>query len=448
MIPDKVRKAYANLIADRNFSEILTGSAWSLSARILVAGLGLAVSIIISRNYGAEVVGIVAIVNAFFAFATIFSVLGTSTSILRFIPEHISKYSVSSAFKVYRKVIRLVVGSSIGIGILLFLSADFIAVGVFENPKLSVLFSSGAVLFIFKSVYTLNIEAIRGLRLIKTYALMQVLPHGFNLLLIVLLGALFSNSNIPVYALLFGFSTAGVLSWIVTWSSFRNQIRQNDRVIEIPYKTIFSISIPMLMASMMSLIIGQTGVIVLGVFRSEAEVGYYAIAVKLATLTAFVLNALNSIAAPKFSELFYCGDLDELINIARKSSKVVFWATTPILIVLILFGKYILGSLFGTEFIAAYGAMVFLIVGQFVNSIAGSTGIFMNMTGRQKEYRNIMALAAALNIVFGLLLVPLYGIMGAAFAGMCSLIFWNVYILYYIKKKHGRTIGYIPFLNY
>jgi O-antigen/teichoic acid export membrane protein len=39
----------------------------------------------------------------------------------------------------------------------------------------------------------------------------------------------------------------------------------------------------MLMTAAMSFIIGQTGVIMLGMSRSEAEVGYYAIAVKLAT---------------------------------------------------------------------------------------------------------------------------------------------------------------------
>jgi O-antigen/teichoic acid export membrane protein len=182
----------------------------------------------------------------------------------------------------------------------------------------------------------------------------------------------------------------------------------------------------------------------LGIYRSESEVGYYSIAVKLATLTAFVLQAINTMAAPKFSELYHTGKMDELFHVARKSTKLIFWTTIPILVVLVLFGKPILGLLFGRDFTVAYPAMVLLIVGQFANSISGSTGNFMNMTGRQKIFRNIIFLSALINIVLCFVLIPRFGINGAAFAGMISLSFWNIYTLIYIKIHFGSSIGYIP----
>ena len=182
----------------------------------------------------------------------------------------------------------------------------------------------------------------------------------------------------------------------------------------------------------------------LGIFRSEAEVGYYSIAVNLATLTAFVLQAINTIAAPRFSELFHTSKLDELFHVAKKSSKLIFWTTAPILFVLLACGKIILPLLYGQEFMKAYVAMVFLIIGQFVNAISGSTGFFMNMTGQERKLKNIMYLAAAINIILNLLLIPRYGIEGAAVGGMFSLSFLNIYALVYIKLKFGRTIGYIP----
>ncbi len=106
--------------------------------------------------------------------------------------------------------------------------------------------------------------------------------------------------------------------------------------------------------------------------------------------------------------------------------------------------KKYLSLLFGSDFTVAYWAMFFLVLGQFVNSISGSTGYFMNMTGCQIVFLNVMFVAAFMNVILNLMLIPNLGIYGAALAGMFSLIFWNVYLLIYIKKKYGTTIGYFP----
>jgi O-antigen/teichoic acid export membrane protein len=218
----------------------------------------------------------------------------------------------------------------------------------------------------------------------------------------------------------------------------------SDRVQEVPMKKILSISFPMLMTATMAFAIGETGVIMLGIFRPEAEVGYYAIAVKLATLPTFVLQAINSIAAPKFSTLYYSGKIDELLYVAKKSAKLIFWTTVPILLTLIVFGKFLLGLLFGQEFTVAYLALLFLIIGQFINSISGSTGLFLNMTGHQKIFLNIIAFSSFVNMGLNLVLVPYFGIYGSAFAGMICLNLWNIATLIYIKLKFGKSIGYFP----
>jgi len=98
-----LRQKHINLTSDTRFSEILTGSAWSFAAQVMAAVLGMINSIIVAQFYGADILGVVAILNSFLMLTTIFTVPGTNTSILRLIPEHIAKYSLSSAFRVYRK---------------------------------------------------------------------------------------------------------------------------------------------------------------------------------------------------------------------------------------------------------------------------------------------------------------------------------------------------------
>ncbi len=441
---DLVKRKIQNLILDKKFSEILIGSSWALSASVIAAGLGLVSSIIIARAYGAEMLGIVAVLNSFFTLVTIFTVLGTGTSILRLIPEHLVKYSPTSAFKVYRKTQYFVVGISILTGSLLFFASGFIAETVFSKPHLRFYFALAAVLIVFPSLIQFNTQAVRGLRLIRGFAFMQVLPSFTKLLILIPITIFFFHQDNPIYAMFASMAVTALAGvWIMN-RAFKVKTGSNDIIQPMPVKDILAISLPMFLTSTMTFVIGQTGVIMLGIFRPEAEVGYYSVAVSMASLTSFVLSAINSMAAPKFSELFNSDKIAGLFYVAQKSTKLIFWATIPILFFLVLLGKPALSLLFGRDFTVAYWAMFFLVLGQFVNSISGSTGIFMNMTGHQIVFRNVMFMAAVMNVILNLILIPNLGIYGAALAGMSSLIFWNVYLLIYIKMKYGRIIGYLP----
>jgi O-antigen/teichoic acid export membrane protein len=442
-----LKRKYTNLVSDTSFSEILTGSVWALSARVIAMAVGFAFSVLVARLYGAEVVGIVAIINSFLMLVTLFTVMGTPTSILRLIPEHMAKYSPSSAFRVYRKTQYIVIAVSIATGALSFFCADLIAEKMFSKPHLSFYFALASIFIVFQSLMTLNTQAVRGLRLIRLFALMQVLPQTFNLLFLIGVGILWPSDDVPIYAVLFGFTITSITGWAVMEYVFKKRMQPADKIQAIAGRTIVSMSLPMFMAGTMSFIIGNSGVIILGMFRAEAEVGYYSIAVKLATLTSFVLQAIDSMAGPKFSELFSLDKLDDLFHVAKKSAKLIFVITVPMLIGFLIFGKPILSIAFGKEFITAYPALVFIVVGEFVNSISGSTGMFMNMTGNQNTLSNIMIFAAILNIIINLWLIPIWGITGAAIAAMISLCLWNIASLVYIKKKFGKTTGYFPFFN-
>lgn len=439
-----IKRKYLSFVSDTRFEEIFTGSVWALGARVISTVLALAFSVMVARLYGAEVLGIVAVVKSFLILVTIFTVLGTGTSILRLIPEHLTKYSPTSAFKVYRKTQYMVVGVSLITATIFYFSAHLLAGKIFSKPHLSNYFALVSVFTVFKSMMLLNTQAVRGLRLIKLFAFMQLLPQMCNVLFLIIFGLIWPNPDLPVYAVLFGFTTTGIIGWIIMEHNFKKRMQPNDRIHPISGRTILSISLPMLMTTTMVFIIGQTGVLMLGIFRTEAEVGYYAIAVKLATLTTFVLQAVNSMAGPKFSELFHANQMDDLFFVAKKSAKLIVFVTTPILLCLLVFGKLILGKVFGGDFSVAYPALMLLVIGQFVNSISGSSGVFMNMTGNQNILRNIMTVAACLNIGLNLWLIPYLGLNGAALAAMTSLCFWNISTLLYMKIKFGRTTGYFP----
>jgi len=432
---------------DKSFSEILTGSLWALGARVLTAVLGLLTSIAIARYYGADQLGIIAMLHSFFIFATIFTVLGTNTSILRLIPEHLSIYSISSALKIYKSAFILIVTTSVFFGFLTYIFSEFLASEIFNKPHLAFCFSLAAFFVGFKSILELNNNVIRGLRLIKAYAFVQLIPPVLVLIFLFMLTINKINDYNPVYAYFLSIIFASILVTLGLIIYFKKNIQTSDKVKIINIFQIIKLSMPMLLTSSMQLVLGQTGVIFLSIYNSESDVGYYSVAVKLATITTLFLSSINSMAAPKFSELFYKGEIEKLCKIAKKSTRLIFWATMPILLTLLFFGMDILKNFFGDDFGKAYIALIFLVLGQAFNSLAGPTGYFMNMTGAHIVVSRIMFTAAILNVSLCCILIPTYGISGAALAAMISSLYWNLLALLYIYYKYNFSIYYIPLFS-
>ncbi len=437
-------KPILKLIPDARFSELLTGSIWTLSAQLSSAFLGLVFSIAVARLYGAEMVGTIAVINSFLIITTIVTVFGTPTALLRLIPEQISKFSVGSAFKLYRKVLMLTVVISLLATAILFCQANGIADKLFSKPRLSHYFALASFIVVFRSLYLLSTEAIRGLKRIRIFALLQVLPQSLNILLLFSISFFWPHNDAPIHAVLVSFALNGALGWLIVEYLFNRLKHQGEPIQPMALTHILGISLPILISTSMDIVIGWSGIILLGIFRNEVEVGYFSICLKLSGLTTYILSAVNSLAAPEFSRLYHTDKMEDLFAMAKKSAKIVFWSTLPILLIFILFGKPILSTFFGEKFVVAYIPLIVLVFGRFISSISGSTGIFMNMTGNQVVFRNIMILSAVICMLANLFLIPQFGSIGAAVSFALSICIWNIITLIYIKVKFRKTIGYLP----
>ena len=121
-----------------------------------------------------------------------------------------------------------------------------------------------------------------------------------------------------------------------------------------------------------------------------------------------------------------------------------------------LFAEWVLGFS-GESFVFGASALLILLAGRFYSSICGSVGSILQMTGNQNIYGVILFFGAIINVVLNLFLIPennpfsvygISGINGAATASMCSLSFWNLSMVFVVKKKFGFYSFYIPFLSH
>jgi len=359
------------------------------------------------------------------------------------VPEYRKKVSSSEAYAIYRKILRLVAGLSCFCGIVLYLVSPWLAKSVFCKAGLGFFLALLAPFVLIMAINTLNVEALRALQNVKRYALAQFLSAVLTVTLLIVATVFFYHQYNPVY-IMFGVPVLMLPILLLMVRRGFEVTKSAKACVSTSY--ILSLSFPMFLTSVMHLIMGKTDIIMLGAMAATRDVGIYSISLKLATLTSFILVAVNSMVAPKFAELYHSDRIDDLKTVAQESAKLIFFTTLPIILVYVMFGRYIL-TIFGPDFRNGALALLFLAIGQFINAAAGSVGYFLDMTGNQKLFQKIVMFGSGLNIVLNLVLIPRYGINGAAFASMISIAAWNVTAAYAIKIKYGFFISYLPWVR-
>lgn len=178
----------------------------------------------------------------------------------------------------------------------------------------------------------------------------------------------------------------------------------------------------------------QADIVMLGWYCDNAEVGIYRVAVQGATLVAFGLRAVNSVVAPQFAGLYAQGDLVRLQRLVTMSARGVLAVALPVSLLFMVEGGRIAGWVFGAAFVDSQMPLAILAFGQLINAAMGSVGFLLNMTGYENDVARVVIGTALLNVVLNSILIPFWGISGAATATAISLVMWNL-ILYVITKK-------------
>ena len=125
-------------------------------------------------------------------------------------------------------------------------------------------------------------------------------------------------------------------------------------------------------------------------------------------------------------------------------SRILFIIAIPLCALLFFLSAEIL--LFGEDYVNASYLLQVLIFGQFINIICGPVAFLLNMTGNEKDMRNILLLTGILSIILGFILTFHYGVLGAAISTSTSLIIQNLLAAFYVRKRLGFNV--FNFVNY
>ncbi|MCT2399911.1 lipopolysaccharide biosynthesis protein [Novosphingobium mangrovi (ex Huang et al. 2023)] len=135
--------------------------------------------------------------------------------------------------------------------------------------------------------------------------------------------------------------------------------------------------------------------LVLGVLSTQAAVGEYAMAWRLALILNLLVVAIAAMASPRFADQSARGDIEGLRATAAGSVGLVLALGLGPLVVLWIGAPVFLG-LFGEGFVAATTTMRILLVGQFVLMLAAGSPELLGMSGHERTMQRINNLAIVL----------------------------------------------------
>ena len=414
---------------------IIRSSLGSSGLRIVASLLGLATSVLLARLLGVEQFGVYSYALALISTLTIPVYLGIPALVVR----EVAIYQERKEWGKLRGLVRrahqmILIFSAIvalgGYAYINFWGAD--NRNLIDGGTLMV----GFILLPLMALSEIRGAILRGLHYIATGMFPdQVVRPGVMVILLggILLGGLSLTSMFAMTLNVVATALAMVLGVLLLRARLPSQSGSALPVFET--RQWAKSLLPFTLLAGVGTISSQADILLLGKFVTSEDIGLYRVAAQLSSLVAFGTVAVNYVLAPHAARLYAQGDVRRLERMFVVSAQATALLALPLVLVLFFAGDTVLGLMFGERFHNASQALAILTLCNFLPIIFGSTVLSLCMTGHERSVLIATLVGLAFFVILGILLIPHFGIIGAAFASGGGMIAEKALSLWFVHTK-------------
>ncbi|SHN46367.1 oligosaccharide flippase family protein [Cryptosporangium aurantiacum] len=185
----------------------------------------------------------------------------------------------------------------------------------------------------------------------------------------------------------------------------------------------------------------HAGLILVSALAGVADAGVYNAALRLALAGTLALQALRLAIAPTLARLLTVGDLAGVEHLHRTAAVWITVVSFPLYLVFAVWPTEVL-RLFGPGFSAGGPALALLAAGTLVNLATGPVSTLLLMSGRSTFTLAVTATSLTCGIALAVLLIPQYGVTGAALAKAAAVVGENLAVTLIVRGTVGvRTLS-------
>lgn len=406
-------------------------------AQVLAKIFALLAVLLLTRTLSSDDYGVFAYARAWVMVLGPFATLGLSYATYRFLPRYIAVNNSAAA------------NGYVLAALLAALSVSLLIIAIYATL-------SGAGLRLLPADYmpmvTLMFWAIpaASLVLVLRFVAQNLGQVGLSflpatllpILQCVLLGVLILSTGLTLSAAVLIFLVANYVAVMVAAGFVHRAWRRKVGYVR-PYFRLGSwltVSLSLTVSSIAMVVNQQADLIIVGSLLGAAEAGLYSIAMSLSLLISMVCLSVSATFVPEISRAVGAGDWPLVQQIVRRSSPFFSLPAFAGVLLFVVVGQDLLG-VFGDYYREAFLVLSILSISELLIAASEPSGHLLNISGRQKENTFILIAGALLNIVLNFILVPLWGIEGAAIATLLSTLMWTTWRIILVKRYFDIVCG-------
>lgn len=405
---------------------------WVFISSIIALGLGFVLRMFIGRISTGDL-GIYSLIMLLLSLSRLIGGFGVKSSIVKFGAEKDSK-------RLFNHTLVLTIILGILSSLALFILSPFIENFFDTDMAYYILLLALALPFVF--IYDSLLGILNGARKMNMYAFGIILQNlvfvAFAIFAIINGGGL----DQIVLALVLSFIVSTGLLGAYHAMNWGFSISRETMVAD--WKSLLSFGSKIFVSNVVNLFNYQIDLILIGFFMTNSDVGIYSVAYVLVRFFWVIPQSIQTITYPATSELWSKGRFRKAQGMCNKSLRL-----SAVILVLggiftYLFGQDFIILMFGLDYQTSYWPLLILLPGTIAIGVAKSIGSSLAGIGRPEISMNISFVAAAINTVLNLILIPERGIEGAALATSFTLFLFSLLVIYYTAKhlKFHPPVGH------
>lgn len=413
-------------------------SVIAFAIRIFNAVVAFVSQVLLARWMGSFEYGIFVLVWVTMIIVGNLSCLGFHTTVIRFIPEYFERGKLA-------ELRGLLITSRLFV---LFASTAIAAIGTLGLWLFSPLVENYYVIPFYLGIICLPMMALsdvlQGISRANSWTLSALSPAYITrpiLILVFMGGALIAGyepcaENAIIAAILATYVTT-IAQLVEVTTRLDRRLPAGPRRIE--FRQWFAVSLPIFLVESFFFLLTNADVLMVGVFMQPDDVAVYFATVKTLALVHFVYFAVKAGVAQRYAQ-FTHSDPEKLAAFARETVSWTFWPSLLMAMVVLVLGKPML-MLFGPEFDSGYPLLFLLVAGVVARAAVGPAESLLTMSGNQNICAAVYAMTLVINIGLSVLLIPAFGLWGAAIATALSMIFEASALSFTVWRKLGIVMA-------
>lgn len=419
---------------DTSLRKIAKGAGVGFTGTLIGMVLGYLARMVIARFLGASDYGLICLGFAAMSIAATLSLVGLPSGIVRYVSFYKGRRDKERIKGTIISALKISAPLSLISAVLVFYFADWISVNIFHEPRLTPvlrIFSVGVPFWVLASDLIAVTVGFQDLRY-RVYVndLFQNISKLVAIVVLILLG-------FGVTGAAWGWVLAIVLMPFLALYFLERKVFSvlSPGVRAAPMgRELFSFSLPLIFAGIAGLIMGWTDTLMLGYFGDASDVGVYNAALPTARLLSVFLGSFGAIFMPVASELYARGAIEDLRAAYSAVTKWVFSLVLPAALLMALFSDWVLRIMFSAEYVVGARALSVLALGYLIICVMGPSAQVLQAYGKTRVVMGNGFFGAGANILLNYLLIPAYGVDGAAVATGISLVIVNTLHLFFVYR--------------